>query len=76
MNPLAAWLKENDKTAAELARLVGQSKSAVHRIVTGERQPSPKMAQKLAEVTGIPMGQLRPDLAQMFGAGGPSQAAQ
>ena len=66
MQILTDWLAENEMTAAALARRIDASRSAVHRIVKGERSPSPSMAQKIAEVTGIPVGKLRPDLAQMF----------
>jgi plasmid maintenance system antidote protein VapI len=66
MKILTDWLTENEMTAAALAKRIEASRSAVHRIVTGERSPSPKMARKLSKVTGIPMAKLRPDLAQMF----------
>lgn len=69
MKILADWLKENKETAAGLARRLKKSRSAVHRIVTGDRKPSAKMAQNIARVTGIPASQLRPDLAKVFQAG-------
>jgi transcriptional regulator with XRE-family HTH domain len=56
-------------TAAELARRLSASRSAVHRIVHGDRNPSLRMAQKLAEVTGIPVRKLRPDVAELFRGG-------
>lgn len=66
MKILTDWLAENEMTAAALAKRIEASRSAVHRIVTGERNPSPSMARKLSKVTGIPMAKLRPDLAEMF----------
>jgi transcriptional regulator with XRE-family HTH domain len=69
MKILADWLTKNEMTGAELARRLDASRSAIHRIVTGKRTPGPKMAQKLAAVTGIPMKKLRPDLAEMFRGG-------
>jgi plasmid maintenance system antidote protein VapI len=69
MKILTDWLAENEMTAAALARRLDASRSAVHRIVTGERNPSPSMARKLSKVTGIPMAKLRPDLAKMFHGG-------
>lgn len=69
MKILTDWLADNEMTAAALAKRIEASRSAVHRIVTGERNPSPSMARKLSKVTGIPMAKLRPDLAEMFRGG-------
>jgi transcriptional regulator with XRE-family HTH domain len=69
MKILSDWLSKNGVSAAELARRINASRSAVHRIVHGDRDPSLKMAQKLATVTGIPVRKLRPDLAKMFQGG-------
>lgn len=69
MKVLTDWLTDNEMTAAALARQLEASRSAVHRIVKGERTPSPSMARKLSKVTGIPMAKLRPDLAEMFRGG-------
>jgi transcriptional regulator with XRE-family HTH domain len=69
MQILSTWLIKNEMTAAELARRIEASRSAVHRIVHGDRSPSLKMAQKLAKVTGIPVSKLRPDMAKLFHGG-------
>lgn len=70
MKILINWLADNDVTAAALARRMKASRSAVHRIVKGQRKPSPKMAQNISKVTGIPVSKIRPDLAGIFGQGG------
>jgi DNA-binding XRE family transcriptional regulator len=69
MKILADWLDKNDETAAGLARQLNASRSAVHRIVAGNRKPSLTMAQNIARVTGIPVSKLRPDLAKAFHGG-------
>jgi DNA-binding XRE family transcriptional regulator len=69
MKILADWLNEHDETAAGLARQLKASRSAVHRIVTGDRKPSLTMAQNIAAVTGIPVSKLRPDMAKVFQGG-------
>jgi transcriptional regulator with XRE-family HTH domain len=66
MKVLSDWLTKNEMTAAALARRLNASRSAVHRIVHGDRNPSLRMAHNIAQVTGIPVSKLRPDLAKMF----------
>jgi transcriptional regulator with XRE-family HTH domain len=69
MKILSDWLTKNKVTAAELARRIDASRSAVHRIVHGDRDPSLTMAQNIARVTGIPLAKLKPEVAKMFHGG-------
>jgi transcriptional regulator with XRE-family HTH domain len=69
MKVLATWIKDNKTTAAALGRSVGLTRSAICKMLSGDRLPSPTVAQNLSEVTGIPMTKLRPDLAKMFQGG-------
>lgn len=49
---------------AELADLLGVSRSYVHRIETGERRPGKDLLPLIKEKTGIAPAKLRPDLAR------------
>ena len=50
-------------SCADLGARVGVDRATVHRWETGERKPDEKILPKLSEVTGIPVRELRPDLA-------------
>lgn len=49
---------------AELARLLGVSRSYVHRVEIGERQVGHELLSVVAEKTGIAPDVIRPDLAK------------
>lgn len=49
---LAAWLKSNAKTPADLAAALGVERSTVARYVSGERRPRAELARRIAELTG------------------------
>lgn len=53
-------------TLADLADQVGTSKANLSRIENGHQEISEALLPKLADVTGIAPGVLRPDLARMF----------
>lgn len=46
----------------ELARDVGVKRWTIFAIETGLRKPSPELAKRIAEHTGIAKSELRPDL--------------
>lgn len=50
---LADYLDQNDLTPGELRRLLGvKSRSTVMRYLSGERQPAPRIMEKIRELTG------------------------
>jgi len=53
---------------ADLADRLGVSRVAVHRWETGVRKVDVDLLPRLVEITGIPAGELRPDLAELFAA--------
>lgn len=59
---LADWIRDHGENMAALGRSVGVSRSAMFRIVKGERKPSVSVMRELSRVTGIPREKLRPDL--------------
>lgn len=58
MERLKQWLKENNITGAQFAEMLGVAQSAVSMWLTGERFPSRKNIQKIAEYTG---GEVQPN---------------
>lgn len=54
---------------AGLAKLLGRSRPTVHRWETGERKIGPESLSEVSQKTGIPKRELRPDLAELIGAG-------
>lgn len=67
---LTEFRTERKWTPAELARFLGLPRPTVHRWETGERKIGPRKIDFVAEKTGIPKRELRPDLAEMMGEGG------
>jgi transcriptional regulator with XRE-family HTH domain len=63
-NPLTAFRQAQKLSKAELARLLGVSRSIAHRWETGERKIGPDSLAVVSEKTGIPKRALRPDLAE------------
>lgn len=58
---LRAALEHQERSARWLARKTGVDPSLVHRILLGERRPSPVFRQKAAEALGIPETLLFPE---------------
>lgn len=65
---LTDYRVERDWTPAELAQFLDESRSTVHRWETGARKIDKTKLWKVAEKTGIPPRELRPDLAELLGA--------
>jgi transcriptional regulator with XRE-family HTH domain len=63
-NPLKAFREAHEISQAELARLLGVSRSIAHRWETGDRKIGPNSLAAVSEKTGIPKKELRPDLAE------------
>jgi len=63
-NPLKTYREANQLSKADLARLLGVSRSIAHRWETGERKIGPDSLAGVAEKTGISKKMLRPDLAE------------
>lgn len=51
---LAAVLAQQERTESWLARKTGKSPSYVHRVINGERRPSPDFKERAAEALGVP----------------------
>jgi transcriptional regulator with XRE-family HTH domain len=60
-------------TDAAISERVGCERSLITKIKLGTARPSPEMAKRIADATGIPLEDLRPDLASIFGS--PSKAS-
>lgn len=52
-----------------LAKRVGTSKATLSRVEAGKQPVSQKLLPKIAEETGIPRRDLRPDLVELLGEG-------
>ena len=67
MHPLTAFRYRRwpPLSKSELARMLGLSRSYIHRIEAGERQFSPDIIGMVSKKTGISREQLRPDLARL-----------
>jgi len=63
-NPLKAFREAQKISKADLARLLGVSRSIAHRWETGERKIGPDSLATVSEKTGISKKILRPDLAE------------
>ena len=62
MTQLRDYLKDSRKTSSALAKELGVQPSTITRIVRGERQPSARLARRIAQVTGLALAVLRPDV--------------
>jgi transcriptional regulator with XRE-family HTH domain len=52
------YLKKTGTTEKEFAEKIGVSQPFVNLIKRGERRPTPEIAQKIEEITGIPFKKL------------------
>ena len=66
VHPLRAFLQRMNYTQPDAARLLGVSYVTVSRWETGERKIDSELVLKISRLTGIPVAQLRPDLAALF----------
>mgnify|MGYP003508866423 FL=1 len=66
MEQLTAYLAKEGKKPAQFAEEIGVEPSTITRILRGERKPSPDLARKISEITGISVSDLRPDLYKGF----------
>lgn len=68
IHPLKAYRDQQRPplTQQGLARLLGVTKATVCRWETGTRKPELDQLLKIADMTGIPGGLLRPDLAPLL----------
>ena len=64
-NSFGYWIRRQrkalDLTQQVLAERVGCSLAAIKKIEADERRPSRQVAERLAEVLGVPTGQVQPD---------------
>lgn len=72
-HPLRKYRAHRGLKLQDLANLVGLSSAALSRYENGRRRIKPVHIKKIAGATGISAAALRPDLAELFGAG---EAAQ
>lgn len=70
VHPLKSFRESQNPplSRAKLAKLLGVKRATVHRWETGKRQPEGKILKRVSKRTGIPVAQLRPDLAQLLEA--------
>lgn len=68
IHPLKAYREKHGLRPAQLARFLGVTRPTVHRWETGERQVALRLLDDVAEKTGIPKAELRPDLAELMEA--------
>jgi transcriptional regulator with XRE-family HTH domain len=52
---------------ADLAQMLGVARLTILRWESGERKIGPSLIPMVTERTGIPAGDLRPDLGELFG---------
>lgn len=58
MTKLADHLLSSGKRPAHLAQELGVKPSTITRILRGERRPSPDLAKKISDATGVPVTDL------------------
>lgn len=54
MTKLSEWMTANEIDDAEMARRLDVSRVSISRIRRGLQRPSPRLAETMARVTGIP----------------------
>ena len=71
LHPLKKFRKKQSPplSPADLARLLGVSRSYVLRLENGERKPGRELLPVIKKKTGIEPRALRPDLAEAMGDG-------
>lgn len=64
-HPVAKWRKSQTPvvTQERLGQMLAVGAWTIKSIEVGRRRPSVELAQKIAGVTGLPLAELRPDLA-------------
>lgn len=65
---LQAYLNKSDVKQVELARSLGVTRFTIRRWANGQTPIPVDVMDKLSETTGIPVPDLRPDLARKFGS--------
>lgn len=67
-HPLRAYRNQHKPRISldSLAKSIGRSKATLSRIETGKQDLTVDIARKIAAATGIPLRELRPDLAKEF----------
>jgi transcriptional regulator with XRE-family HTH domain len=70
-SPIRAWRERQNPpvTQQELADRIGASRVALWRWETGRRLPDGDDLSKISSVTGIAIGELRPDLVALLQRG-------
>lgn len=63
-HPLTSYREARGLKSADLARLLGESKTTVHRWESGARKIGREKLPSVAAKTGIPAKVLRPDLVE------------
>jgi transcriptional regulator with XRE-family HTH domain len=67
-HPLRKFRKDHKIALTDLARCLKVSRSFLHRIEAGERNPGPEATRRISAVTGISEQEIRPDFfAKMDG---------
>jgi DNA-binding transcriptional regulator YiaG len=66
---LTLWRKANGYTSGAFAELLGVDRVTVHRWENGTRKPAARHLPRIAEITGIPASEMRPDLAGFLRVG-------
>jgi len=69
MHPLTAYRQAQKPplSKAELAAQLGASRASITRWESGVRKIDASLVPDIAAITGIPVRQLRPDLAKLLG---------
>jgi len=52
-HPIKLWLNQKGMTQADFANLVGTTDSYLNQILNGWKHPSPRMAARMRDLTGI-----------------------
>lgn len=65
-HPLAIYRRKQRISCEAFANSIGLDRITVWRWENGKRKPSPSQVEKLSKVTGIPVRELRPDLAALL----------
>ena len=66
-HPLKAFREREKLSPADLARFLGVARPTIDRWETGERKIGKTQLANVAEKTGIPARELRPDLSELMG---------
>lgn len=65
-HPIKAYRDRCGVSQEHLAKQIGASRVAITRWESGARMPGKKYLPKLVAVTGIPLRELRPDIAELM----------